>query len=160
MNLLSIPDEQLPEGPPSALLTAARAAVPVWLTMCVRRVAEAQGLEMVSLEESTLTMVERTATETLSRLAALLGTDVDEQRANPLDILRDAIGGPTAVLRAAGAQPVARDRFAEERFPNDVFDLTPATWADIDESLAEPGLTWGAWKAAVVLTRRRDEGLR
>ncbi len=160
MNLLSIPDEQLPEDPPFALLTAASAAVPVWLTMCVRRVAEAQGLEMVSLEESTLTMVERTATETLSRLAALLGTDVDEQRANPLDILRDAIGGPTAVLRAAGAQPVARDRFAEERFPNDVFDLTPATWADIDESLVEPGLTWGAWKAAVVLTRRRDEGLR
>jgi hypothetical protein len=160
MNLLSIPDEQLPEDPPFALLTAARAAVPVWLTMCVRRVAEAQGLEMVSLEESTLTMVERTATETLSRLAALLGTDVDEQRANPLDILRSAVGGPTAVLRAAGAQPVARDRFAEERFPNDVFDLTPATWADIDESLAEPGLTWGAWKAAVVLTRRRDEGLR
>ncbi|MGB1727392.1 MAG: hypothetical protein ACPHIW_04525, partial [Ilumatobacteraceae bacterium] len=95
-----------------------------------------------------------------SRLGALLGTDVDEQRANPLDILRDAIGGPTAVLRAAGAQPVARDRFAEERFPDDVFDLTPATWADIDESLAEPGLTWGAWKAAIVLTRRREEGLR
>ena len=39
MNLLSIPDEQLPEDPPFALLTAARAAVPVWLTMCVRRVA-------------------------------------------------------------------------------------------------------------------------
>ena len=153
-------ESEVLEGPPAELLAAARATVPVWLTRCVERVANAQGLEAAGLAESTSIMVERTAAETLSRLAALLGTDVDEQRANPLDILRDAISGPTAVLRAAGAQPVARDRFAEERFPDDVFDLTPATWADIDESLAEPGLTWGAWKAAMVLTRRREEGLR
>ena len=147
-------------GPAGDLLAVATATVPIWLSRCVERVAAAQSIPVDGLAAEIEEMVERTATETLSRLAALLGTDVDEQRANPLDILRDAIGGPTAVLRAAGAQPVARDRFAEERFPNDVFDLTPATWADIDESLAEPGLTWGAWKAAVVLTRRRDEGLR
>lgn len=148
------------EGPAGDLLAVATVKVPIWLSRCVERVAAAQSIPVDGVTAEIEVMVERTATETLSRLAALLGTDVDEQRANPLDILRDAIGGPTAVLRAAGAQPVARDRFAEERFPNDVFDLTPATWADIDESLAEPGLTWGAWKAAVVLTRRRDEGLR
>ena len=148
------------EGPAGDLLAVATATVPIWLSRCVKRVAAAQSIPVDGLAAEIEEMVERTATETLSRLAALLGTDVDEQRANPLDILRDAIDGPTAVLRAAGAQPVARDRFAEERFPDDVFDLTPATWADIDESLAEPGLTWGAWKAAVVLTRRRDEGLR
>ena len=160
MNFSSSPDEQLPDGPPAELLAAARATVPVWLTRCVERVASAQGLEVPGLAESTLIMVERTAAETLSRLAALLGTDVDEQRANPLDILRDAVDGPTAVLLTGGARPVTRDRFAEERFPDDVFGLVPATWADIDEALAEPGFTWGAWKAAVVLTRRREEGLR
>ena len=40
-------------------------------------------------------------------------------------------------------------------FPDDDYDLSPATFADIDESLHEPGLVWGAAKAHVVLTRRR-----
>jgi hypothetical protein len=148
------------EGPAGDLLAVATATVPIWLSRCVEQVAAAQSIPVDDVAVEIEEMVERTATETLSRLAALLGTDVDEQRANPLDMLRSAVGGPTEVLRAAGARPVPRDRFAEEWFPDDVFDLTPATWADIDESLAEPGLTWGAWKAAVVLTRRRDEGLR
>jgi hypothetical protein len=41
-----------------------------------------------------------------------------------------------------------------------VYDLSPATWGDVDESLQEPGLIWGAWKAKTVLERRRAEGRR
>ena len=148
------------DGPASDLLTAARNAVPQWLARCVERVAVAQSISLDGVTVEIDAMVERRAGEVLDRLGVLLATDVDEQRANPLDILRDAVVGPTEVLRAAGARPVARDAFSEERFPSDVFDLAPATWADVDESMVEPGLTWGAWKAAVVLTRRRDEGLR
>ena len=148
------------DGPAADLLAAATYAVPGWLARCVGRVAAAQSIPVDGVTAEIDAMVERRAGEVLDRLGVLLATDVDEQRANPLDILRDAVVGPTEVLLAAGARPVTRDAFSEERFPSDVFDLAPATWADVDESMVEPGLTWGAWHASVVLTRRRDEGLR
>jgi hypothetical protein len=54
---------------------------------------------------------------------------------------------PTEVLRDAGAPAVERDKFSRERFPDDDYDLTPATWADIHPSLADLGIAWGAAKA-------------
>ena len=36
-------------------------------------------------------------------------------------------------------------------FPDDVYDLSPATFADVDPALHEPGLVWGAAKAHVHL---------
>ena len=71
-----------------------------------------------------------------------------------------AVRYPTAVLVGAGVPPVERDEFTERRFPEDVYDLAPATFADLDPSLHEPGLTWGAAKAHVHLARRRREGRR
>ena len=74
---------------------------------------------------------------------ALLDTDIDEQRTNPLSILRGAVRYPTQVLHDAGvpeARAVTTSRFTA--FPDDVYDLTPATWADIDPALqarASPG---------------------
>jgi hypothetical protein len=92
------------------------------------------------------------------RLRELLATDVDEQRGNPLGILRSLVRYPTAVLRAAGVAPVARDEFARRNFPDDIYDLSPAAFADVDPALHEPGLVWGAAKAHVHLSRRRREG--
>jgi hypothetical protein len=92
---------------------------------------------------------------------ALLRADVDEQGANPLALVRaQAVPFPTRVLQDAGVPPVVRDPFAERAFPDDPYDLAPATFADIHPSLHEPGLAWGAAKAYVVLARRRTEGLR
>ena len=54
-----------------------------------------------------------------------------------------------------GVPPVVRDEVAEQVMPDDVYDLAPGAWADVDDALAEPGLTWGAAKAYVVLARRR-----
>ncbi len=51
--------------------------------------------------------------------------------------------------------PLARDAFARRQDPDDVYDLMPASFADIDPALAEPGLVWGAAKAHVHLARRR-----
>ena len=51
-----------------------------------------------------------------------------------------------------------RDQFANSSFPDDVYGLVPATWADVDPSLHEIGITWGAAKAFVHKARRRDEG--
>ena len=95
-----------------------------------------------------------------ARLRALFAEDIDAQRTNPLAVLRGAVRYPTAVLEAAGVPPVVRDEFAERAFPADVYDLAPATWRDIDDSLYEPGLVWSAWKAKTFLDRRRAEGRR
>ena len=89
------------------------------------------------------------------QLRRLLDTDVEAQRTNPLSVLRQATLYPTEVLRAAGVPEVRRDPFRERSFPDDVYDLAPATWSDIDESLQEPGLMWSAWKAGEHLRRRR-----
>jgi hypothetical protein len=80
-------------------------------------------------------------------LRALLEADIDEQRTTPLTLLRTAVRYPTEVLEAAGVPGLERDRFAEEAFPDDIYDLSPATFADIDPSLADAGLAWGASKA-------------
>jgi hypothetical protein len=81
------------------------------------------------------------------RLRALLAADVDDQRANPLALVRDAVRYPTAVLADGGIPAPARARFDVEHFPDDPYGLTPMTWGDLDESLHEPGIVWGALKA-------------
>jgi hypothetical protein len=89
-------------------------------------------------------------------LRELLATDVDDQRTNPLAILRSAVGHPTAVLRQAGVPAVDRDAQAAAMFPDDVYDLGPAAFADLGPAVHEAGLAWGAAKAHVVLARRRS----
>jgi hypothetical protein len=83
----------------------------------------------------------------------LLALDAERQPTNPLSILRAAVRYPTAVLQRAGVPPVVRDAFRERAFPDDSYDLAPASWRDIDESLHEPGIIWGAWKAKTVMDR-------
>ncbi len=91
---------------------------------------------------------------------ALLRLDIDDQRTNPMSILRTAAAYPTVVLRAVGVPPVERDRDAEAHFPDDDYDLVPTRFADLDPSLHDAGLRWGAAKAHVHLQRRRREGRR
>jgi hypothetical protein len=98
--------------------------------------------------------------EVMPSLRALLAQDVDAQRNSPLAILRRAVRYPTEVLGELGVPPVRRDEFVERNFPDDVYDLSPASFADVDPSLHEPGIAWGAAKAHVVLQRRRAEGKR
>jgi hypothetical protein len=94
------------------------------------------------------------------RIRVLLATDVDDQRGNPLQVARELTRYATGVLRGAGVPPVVRDAEAERQFPDDDYDLTPASFADLDPRLAEIGIAWGAAKAHVVLRRRRREGRR
>jgi hypothetical protein len=91
----------------------------------------------------------------LPELRDLLATDVDAQRSNPLAVIRRGVPYATAVLQAAGVPPVRRDADAERLFPDDVYDLTPAAFADVGSSVHEPGIVWGAAKAHVILRRRR-----
>ncbi|MCU1353816.1 MAG: hypothetical protein JWM05_3025, partial [Acidimicrobiales bacterium] len=113
-----------------------------------------------SLGDATTAAAAAAVADVVPRVQALLATDVDDQRANPLAVVRGAVRYPTAVLRAAGVPPVVRDAFGERAFPDDDYDLTPAAFGDLDPSLQELGIVWGAAKAHVVLARRRAEGRR
>ena len=140
-----------------ALVDAVEAALPSWVE---RAVASRAGLVDAELRAAAADAGTRAAADVGAELRTLLADDVDQQRANPLAVLRQAVRYPTEVLAAAGVPPVARDEFAERAFPSDVYDLSPATWSDIDPSLHERGIVWGAAKAHVVLARRRREGKR
>ena len=78
---------------------------------------------------------------------ALVEADVDAQRTTPLALLRSAVRYPTRVLQQAGVPPVERDPIQVRLLPDDLYDLSPASFADVDPSLAEPGMVWGAAKA-------------
>ena len=96
-----------------------------------------------------------TCGEVVPALRTLVQADAEAQRANPLQLLRNGVRHATAVLAAHDVAPVRRDRIQQETLPLDVYDLAPATWADIDPSLVDPGIRWSAAKAHVVLSRRR-----
>ncbi len=143
----------------AVLVEAAEAALGPWVERSVaRRAVAAFGSVPPAMAAEAHDAGLAARRDVGRQLRELLSTDVDEQRTNPLSVLRSAVRYPTAVLRTAGVAPVPRDEFSRRAFPEDDYDLTPATWGDLDPSLHEPGIVWGAWKASVVLRRRRQEG--
>lgn len=132
-----------------------------WVVRCVLTRCEDAGLAVDDTVLGTAWVAGVAARRDVApRVRALLEQDIDRQRTNPLSVLRTAVRYPTAVLRSLGVPPVDRDAFAERAHPEDPYDLAPASFADIDPSLAEPGIRWGAAKAHVHLARRRAEGRR
>jgi hypothetical protein len=138
------------------LADAVEAALPKWVRRSVERFLPLTG----DLADEVDAAGRRTQERIGGQVRELLMTDIDEQTRTPLTLLRRAVREPTEILRAHGVAPVPRDDFEEHSFPDDVYALTPATFADIDPSLAEPGLRWGAAKAFVFKQRRRAEGKR
>ena len=146
---------------PQRLVDAVGDVVEVWLVRCVVDTAvRSTGTCSEELRTAAESMARLTGPQVMSDLSALLETDVDAQRSNPLSVFRNAVRYPTRVLRDAQFPEVRRDEFAIRSFPDDVYNLSPATFADVDERLVEPGLIWGAWKAKTILDRRRAEKLR
>ena len=141
-----------------ALADAVEAALAEWVVRCVVGVLAGQGCEPpAGVRAEAASAGRRARTEVAPRVRALLAADLDEQPTGPLALLREAVRYPTEVLVAAGATPAARDEFGVRAFPDDLFALSPAAFADIDESLREPGMRWGAAKAYVHLVRRRPD---
>lgn len=151
------PDSDVTD-PAASLLVAAQRVVPGWLRRVTAEAGRRGGVDVSSFDDRIDAVVERAAAELLDRFAELLDTDVDEQRTTPLTLLRQSVRLPTEFLREVGAVPPSTPD--ADRFPDDVYRIGPATWSDVDPSLHEPGLTWGAWKAMTILARRRDDGLR
>ena len=144
-----------------ALVDALVVALPGWVEQCVSRVADAWSGDPAgnTVEVSAEQLAEagrQAADEVEERLRVLLAADVDEQWTGPLAVLRDAVRFPTDLLRAAGVPPVDRDGDAIRMFPDDSYDLTPSSFADVHPELQGPGLAWGAAKAFV--HRRRHLG--
>jgi hypothetical protein len=154
--LTELPDaEQALAAYGAELADGIDAALGPWVVGAVRRISLAwSGDEPPAVAAAALAAGEAARAEVVPALRALLGTDVDEQRTNPLALVRRAVRYPTAVLREAGVPPVERDAQAEAQFPEDDYDLVPARFADLDPALHEPGLRWGAAKAFVIKARR------
>ncbi|MGH9186110.1 MAG: hypothetical protein ACRD0U_09900 [Acidimicrobiales bacterium] len=145
-------------GYAAALHDAVDAVLPAWVERSVERILVAwRGEADPAVLAEAAAAGEWARADVGPRLRALLVTDVDDQRTNPLALLRGAVRYPTDVLRRAGVPPAVRDEFAERTFPDDIYDLSPAAFADVDPALHEPGLMWGAAKAHVVLSRRRED---
>ncbi|MEL7208442.1 MAG: hypothetical protein AAGK32_09475 [Actinomycetota bacterium] len=107
--------------------------------------------EQLTVERATTAAIEAEG----AKLRHLLSLDLDDQWTNPLALLRSMVGYPTAILARAGAPIVERDDHAVAMAPDDVYDLTPASFADFGPGVHEPGLLWGAAKAHVHLKRRK-----
>jgi hypothetical protein len=124
------------------------AALPAWVRRSVERIMGSWSGEMPPGVADAATHAGCKARREIgAAVRALLTADIDEQHSTPLALLRQAVRYPTGVLRAAGAPPVERDRFARHAFPDDDYDLSPASLADIDPALTDLGITWGAAKA-------------
>jgi hypothetical protein len=140
----------------TALAEAIERVLPLWVETSVARVMTAWiGAVPPDVAAAAAEAGRRAEREVGSSVRALLAQDIDDQRTTPLSILRDAVRYPTAVLRAAGVPEIVRDEFQERAFPDDPYDLTPASFADVDPSLGDFGIAWGAAKAMTHLERRR-----
>jgi hypothetical protein len=144
-------------GYAAALADAVVAALPGWVerSVSVRYEQWCGTPAPAGVRAAAADAARQAVDEVEPRLRALLATDVDEQRSNPLAIVRAAVRYPTEVLAQAGVPPVERDAHAQRLFPGDLYDLGPAAFADLGPEVHEPGLVWGAAKAHVVLRRRR-----
>ena len=153
------PEEQLATIA-TELGEAIYAAIPDWVSNCVTSRYLAWDYAATLSDELTQFVTEAgqaAQADAGAQVKAVLALDIDEQQVPPLSLLRQAVRYPTAVLQQAGVPPVVRDEFAERNFPQDIYNLSPANFADISPALHELGMAWGAAKAFVHLQRRRGQ---
>ncbi|GJM37848.1 MAG: hypothetical protein DHS20C19_12150 [Acidimicrobiales bacterium] len=134
------------------LLARVRAAAPVWLRQRSAALCAAAGVAGDGVDaavDDTLALLD-------PELERILLADPDAGAGSPLAAIRASTRPLTEQLRSIGVPPVIRDAFSQENFRDDLFDFGPAAFADIHESLHEPGLMWGAARAHVHLRRRRE----
>ena len=139
-----------------ALGDAIEAALPGWVQRSVERTLTAAGrAASADVMDQATQAGQRAPADVSPKVRSLLAADIDDQRSTPLTLVREAVRYPTDVLRQAGVPAVDRDPQQARLFPDDVYDLTPATFADLDPTVADVGLAWGAAKAYTHLQRHR-----
>lgn len=153
-------DPQAPSTEPDpragALLEAVVRVYPAWLRGRMTQISGgAQGAV-----EATERAVAAASAWLHDALATLLATDPDEQRSNPLQVIRSASRFANAELAVLGVDAPERDEFDTRAMPDDTYALGPLAWIDLGQDVHEAGIEWGAWKAATVIMRRRAEATR
>jgi hypothetical protein len=134
-----------------ALADGIEAAIEPWV---IAAIAHRSGeLDLTAAARAAAAQARREVGAAVHRLLEL---DVDAQPTTPLALVRGAVRYPTEVLATAGVRPVVRDPVAVGTFPDDVYDLTPGSLADLDPDLVEAGIVWGAAKAHIMMHRRRE----
>lgn len=123
------------------LYSAVLSEVPAW----VRRLAKERAADASSLELSDTP--ERTATWARGQFDQMLATAPSELRMNPLSVLRSSTRFLGEVLKRAGIEEPRRDSFLVEQFPDDVYNLNPASFSELSERLGPMGIAWGAARA-------------
>lgn len=128
----------------AALASALEEVLAAWV---VRSVRLRLSRDDPAVMEAAAVAGRRAVGDVAPRVRALVEADIDAQATTPLALVRQAVRYPTEVLAAAGVPPVERDDFSRDRFPDDVYDLTPARLGDVDPRLHDLGIVWGAAKA-------------
>ena len=140
-----------------ALADGIEAALATWVVGCITAVMDRAGRPMTpEIGLAAEVAGELARREAGAAVRDLLRADVDEQATTPLAILRWAVRYPTEVLYQTGVPPLERDRFVQAAFPDDIYGLSPSSFADIDPALAELGIVWGAAKAFEHRRRHRS----
>lgn len=147
-------------GPyPQALADAVFCVFEQWLVQRVSDIARSSACNFGGDEQRHVRDAAREATAHLREtLLELLRTDVDEQRKGPLQVIREAATLMNSVLRVLRVPETSRDEFDARSLPEDVYGIGPLAWRDLGDAVHDAGIEWGAWKAATVLQRRRNEG--
>ena len=113
----------------AALADALEADLAAWLTQLTAGRADSE------LASPIAEVAQRVNTE----LRALLASDIDGQRATPLQVIRQGMAPLTSALVAAGATPAP----GVTATPEDPLGLGPHAFADISDTVGEAGLAWG-----------------
>ena len=141
-----------------ALADAVDAALPGWVAAAVATRLGDRAADAPADLADRVEAAGRAAVDDIGRrLRELLQLDIDEQWTNPLTLIRGAVRYPTEILAAAGVPEIGRDDQARRFHPEDVYDLTPAAFADLGPEVHDLGISWGAAKAHLHLRRRREE---
>jgi hypothetical protein len=153
----SVDDDQLLAQYATALADRVEAALPQWVASAVARRLAPDAELPSDFEQRVVAAGRQAADEVGGRVRELLALDIDEQWTNPLTLIRTAIRYPTELLAELDIAPVDRDEQARRFHPDDIYDLTPGSFAELGPEVHDDGISWGAAKAHVHLRRRRAE---
>ncbi len=147
----SLPEAELLASHARALLDALRINVERWAVNSLVSRSPADAHKRV--QECADRISEQVRNSVLPDLASLLGADIDHQWTSPLEIVRTLVGPITSELQSLNVPAPKRDASSVALHPDDLYNIAPATFADVHPSLHDLGLAWGAAKAHVHLRR-------